>query len=101
MRARRWWGWPLVPVYAAGLAVRDGLRRVGWLRVRRLQWPVISVGSLSAGGAGKTPVVIALAELLRERGVGCRCAVAGVWADGARGGAGRSGCGGCGAAVWR
>ena len=29
---------------------------------------MISVGSLSAGGAGKTPVVIALAELLRERG---------------------------------
>ena len=28
----------------------------------------MSVGSLSAGGAGKTPVVIALAELLRARG---------------------------------
>ncbi|MGP8259305.1 MAG: tetraacyldisaccharide 4'-kinase [Acidobacteriaceae bacterium] len=66
--SRRPWGWPLAPVYAAGLAVRDGLRRVGLLRVRRLAWPVISVGSLSAGGAGKTPVVIALAELLRERG---------------------------------
>jgi tetraacyldisaccharide 4'-kinase len=68
MRARRWWGWPLAPIYAAGLAVRDGLRRLGVLRVRRLVWPVISVGSLSAGGAGKTPVVIALAELLRGRG---------------------------------
>jgi tetraacyldisaccharide 4'-kinase len=33
-----------------------------------LAWPVVSVGSLSAGGAGKTPVVIALAELLREQG---------------------------------
>jgi len=38
------------------------------LRVRRLEWPVISVGSLSAGGAGKTPVVIALAELLQGLG---------------------------------
>ena len=62
------WAWPLVPIYAAGLMVRDGLRRMGLLRVRRLAWPVISVGSLSAGGAGKTPVVIALAELLRARG---------------------------------
>jgi tetraacyldisaccharide-1-P 4'-kinase len=62
--------WPLVPVYAAGLMVREGLRRLGVLRVRRLAWPVISVGSLSAGGAGKTPVVIALAELLRARGWG-------------------------------
>jgi tetraacyldisaccharide 4'-kinase len=65
--ARRWWGWPLVPAYGAALALKDGLRRAGLLRTRRLKWPVVSVGSLSAGGAGKTPVVIALAELLRER----------------------------------
>jgi tetraacyldisaccharide 4'-kinase len=57
-----------VPVYAVGLMVRDWMRRAGWLRVRRLEWPVASVGSLSAGGAGKTPVVIALAELMRGRG---------------------------------
>jgi len=68
MRARRWWAWPLVPIYAAGLAMGDGLRRVGLLRTRRLGWPVISVGSLSAGGAGKTPVVIALAQLLKAQG---------------------------------
>jgi tetraacyldisaccharide 4'-kinase len=60
-----------VPLYAAGLAAKDGLRRVGVLRTRKLQWPVVSVGSLSAGGAGKTPVAIALAELLR----GCGFAV--------------------------
>ena len=60
--------WPLVPLYAAGLAIQNALRRVGLLRTRQLQWPVISVGSLSAGGAGKTPVVIALAELLKGRG---------------------------------
>ena len=68
MKARRAWAWPLVPIYAAGLAMRDGLRRVGVLQTRRLQWPVISVGSLSAGGAGKTPVVIALVELLKAQG---------------------------------
>jgi len=67
---RRRWAWPLAPVYAAVLAVKDGLRRVGVVPVRRLEWPVVSVGSLSAGGAGKTPVTIALAELLRERGWG-------------------------------
>jgi tetraacyldisaccharide 4'-kinase len=66
--ARRWWAWPLVPVYAVGLAVKDGLRVLGVLRTRRLGWPVVSVGSLSAGGAGKTPLVIALAELLEARG---------------------------------
>jgi tetraacyldisaccharide 4'-kinase len=38
------------------------------LHERRLAWPVVSVGSLSAGGAGKTPVVIALVRLLAEHG---------------------------------
>jgi tetraacyldisaccharide 4'-kinase len=66
--ARRGWAWPLVPLYAAALAAKDGMQRAGLLRTRRLTWPVISVGSLSAGGAGKTPAVIALAQLLRERG---------------------------------
>ena len=64
MSAQRPWAWPLVPVYRAALAVRDALRG----EPKRLAWPVVSVGSLSAGGAGKTPVVIALALLLKERG---------------------------------
>jgi tetraacyldisaccharide 4'-kinase len=37
-------------------------------RSRRLPYPVISVGNLSMGGSGKTPVVAALARLLRQRG---------------------------------
>jgi tetraacyldisaccharide 4'-kinase len=37
-------------------------------RRRRLNHRVISVGNLSLGGSGKTPVVAALARLLRERG---------------------------------
>jgi tetraacyldisaccharide 4'-kinase len=68
MSARRPWAWPLVPLYAAVVAVKDGLRKAGVLKVRRLGRPVISVGSISAGGAGKTPVVIALAKMLHTRG---------------------------------
>ena len=68
MSARRRWAWPLVPVYAGVLALKNAWRAAGLSRARRLRWPVISVGSLSAGGAGKTPVVIALANLLSERG---------------------------------
>jgi tetraacyldisaccharide 4'-kinase len=64
MSARRPWAWPLVPVYRTALAVKDALRG----KPKRLQWPVVSVGSLSAGGAGKTPVVIALAQMLKARG---------------------------------
>jgi tetraacyldisaccharide 4'-kinase len=48
--------------------LKDALRRAGLLRTHKLLWPVVSVGSLSVGGAGKTPVVIALAKLLRDGG---------------------------------
>ena len=64
MRPRRLWAMPLVPLYAAGLALKQAFAS----KPRALTWPVISVGSLSAGGAGKTPVVIALAELLAANG---------------------------------
>ena len=37
-------------------------------RQKHLNQPVISVGNLSMGGSGKTPVVAALARLLRQRG---------------------------------
>jgi tetraacyldisaccharide 4'-kinase len=68
MSARRPWLYPLVPAYATAIAAKNMLRRAGLARGQRLAWPVLSVGSLSAGGAGKTPVVIALASLLRARG---------------------------------
>src|ERR1700752_4234048 len=65
---KRPWLAPLVPVYAAGAALRDLRIRNGWEPVRRLRWPVVSVGNLSTGGAGKTPLAIALARLLTSRG---------------------------------
>jgi tetraacyldisaccharide 4'-kinase len=66
--APRPWAWPLVPIYATVIAVKSWMRRVGLLSSRRLRWPVVSVGAISSGGAGKTPVVIALAKLLKDRG---------------------------------
>jgi len=56
---------PLVPLYAAALVLK---RQLFASEGRRLVRPVISVGSLSAGGAGKTPVVAALAALLVRQG---------------------------------
>jgi tetraacyldisaccharide 4'-kinase len=55
---------PLVPVYAAGAA----LRLLGQ-KPHRLASPVVSVGNLSTGGSGKTPFVIALGQLLKGQGV--------------------------------
>ena len=59
---------PLVPVYAAGVALRSAGLYFGLEPVRRLRWPVVSVGNLSAGGTGKTPFTIALARLLHRQG---------------------------------
>ncbi len=56
-------------VFAAVAVVRRAAYRVGLLRRARVPARVISVGNLVVGGAGKTPVVIYLAQKLTERGV--------------------------------
>ena len=68
-RAARPLLWPLVPLYRLGLALRELQLRSGLKPVRRLNRPVVSIGSLSAGGAGKTPLTIALAKALAARGL--------------------------------
>ena len=65
---KRPWLAPLTPLYAAGLALRELRLKRGWEPVRRLRWPVVSIGNLSTGGAGKTPMTIALAKALTQRG---------------------------------
>jgi tetraacyldisaccharide 4'-kinase len=61
--------WPLVPAYRLGLALREFQLRTGLKPVHRLRWPVISIGNLSTGGTGKTPLTIALAKALTGRGL--------------------------------
>lgn len=68
MSARRQWLAPLSPLYGAVVRAKRAMYRVGWLKQSRLPAPVISVGSVSAGGAGKTPFVAMLAVILRRRG---------------------------------
>ena len=60
--------WPLSQLYRAITAVRRSLYRIGWKRTERIAVPVIVVGNVIAGGAGKTPVVMAVVQHLQARG---------------------------------
>nr|WP_259371948.1 tetraacyldisaccharide 4'-kinase [Caldimonas mangrovi] len=59
---------PLTAVYAVVVRLRNRLYRSGLLQRERLPVPVIVVGNVIAGGAGKTPTVIALVQHLKQRG---------------------------------
>lgn len=56
-------------VYRGINRARRALYRAGVLRARRLPRPVISIGNIVAGGAGKTPAVIALCRFLGSNGL--------------------------------
>ena len=57
-------------IYGGVVSARNALYDRGIFKPRHLNWPVVSVGNISAGGSGKTPFVIALGELLLEKGIG-------------------------------
>lgn len=61
--------WPVSLVLRGLLAVRRALYRAGWLASHRLPVPVVVVGNVVAGGAGKTPLTLALLEHLAARGL--------------------------------
>jgi tetraacyldisaccharide 4'-kinase len=72
-----WYGpsrppWPLraaARLFGLIVRARRAAYRRGVFRTRRVSKPVIVVGNLTVGGSGKTPVVIWLAQRLRERGL--------------------------------
>ncbi|MBD8879500.1 tetraacyldisaccharide 4'-kinase [Rhodanobacter sp. 7MK24] len=63
-----WWTQPLAGLYGAITVLRRALYRIGVLRSVRLGVPVVVIGNLTAGGTGKTPLTIVLADALRARG---------------------------------
>ena len=58
---------PVALLYGVALQARNRLYDWGWFKARRFPVPVISVGNLSAGGSGKTPLTIFLAQQLAAR----------------------------------
>lgn len=75
MRAPEFWyrsngPWPKILTPAASLYAAGGALRRAVARPATATVPVVCVGNLVAGGAGKTPVAIALAVLVTEAGAG-------------------------------
>ena len=59
---------PVAAVFGCIVALRRALYRAGVLPSYRVPVPVIVVGNITAGGTGKTPLVLWLCDFLREHG---------------------------------
>ena len=58
-------------IYRGATGFRNWLFDHSLLRANRVEVPVISIGNLTVGGTGKTPVTLALLEEMARRGYSC------------------------------
>ena len=58
--------YPLVPLYAVIVNIRNWLFDKGIFKSRKVDAKVISIGNITVGGSGKTPTVIYLTNLLKN-----------------------------------
>lgn len=60
--------WPLTVPYGTVARLRARAHEIGLLKSKRLNAHVISVGNLTVGGTGKTPMVLWIAQRLLDEG---------------------------------
>ena len=53
-------------LFDAIINLRHKLYNTGFIKSKKVKTPVISIGSITIGGAGKTPLTIAIAKILTE-----------------------------------
>jgi len=59
---------PFSCLYGLGIAIWKGMYRLGVYKTGKVSVPVLSIGNVTVGGNGKTPLVIALSKWLEDRG---------------------------------
>lgn len=64
-----WLLWPVALLHGGLVKLRRWLYRRGWLASERFPRTVVVVGNVLAGGAGKTPLTIALVQHLMTQGL--------------------------------
>jgi tetraacyldisaccharide 4'-kinase len=57
--------------YSIGIWLRNFLYSKGWPKTHTADVPVISVGNITTGGTGKTPLVIWLCKFLQQKEIQC------------------------------
>jgi len=60
--------YPLIPVYLLIISLRNWFFDKNILKSESINAKIISVGNITVGGSGKTPLVIYIAELLKNSG---------------------------------
>jgi tetraacyldisaccharide 4'-kinase len=58
-------------LYSVIIALRNLSYSKGWFKTHRAEAPVISIGNITTGGTGKTPLVIWLCSLLQQKNITC------------------------------
>jgi tetraacyldisaccharide 4'-kinase len=58
-------------IYIIIISLRNFLYSKGWLKAHTVSVPVISIGNITTGGTGKTPLVIWLCKFLQNNDISC------------------------------
>ena len=64
----RWLLWPFSLIYRLVVAIKAAAYHRGIAKIISFDVPVIVVGNITVGGTGKTPLCIALCDLLKQQG---------------------------------